>query len=208
MNLVNRNDKHNHRNHPDRGAPPGRIVRAIICSVCLLTLCMIAPPALSADEVSPAPVSSRPVQSGNPAVNAVTQAAVQGGVLSCAGRINQVTNFLSAKGQSGAFLFLPFSQPDQRLFSASLEIQGQETPTVYASESFAPNQANGCGGMYETVEYWSASCDDLATRQFPALKSTGVLYRNIKMMDGGAGVRIFLMPAGAGCISIKKEVIQ
>ena len=130
---------------------------------------------LAADD-DKANVSSKPVQTG---VSAVTQAAVQAGVLSCAERINQVTNFLTANSNSGAFLFLSSPQPDESVFSASLEIeiQGKEDSTAYASMSFAPNQANGCGALYETVVYWPIHCKELETKQFAGLKPAGAIRK-------------------------------
>ena len=43
----------------------------------------------------------------NPSVNAVTEAAVKLGILSCVSRINQVAAFLSANNQAGVFIFKP-----------------------------------------------------------------------------------------------------
>jgi hypothetical protein len=197
----------------------------LVCFIFSL-LIMFAPFALAADGIGTpnAPVPSKPVQpiAGNPplpaasqkeqpsppGVNGITQAAVKAGVLFCTERINQVANFLTADGKSAAFLFLPNSESDKRIFSASLEVQGNEGPSAYASMSFAPNQANGCGGLYETVVYWDKGPDELATTQFASLKRIGLLYKSIIILDAGPNAKIFLMPAGKGCVSIKKEVLQ
>lgn len=140
-------------------------------------------------------------------IHAITNAALKSGVNACAGRIEQVANFLTADSQSSAVLFLPPSLPDQRLVSTSIEVENKNGPLAYASASFAPGMANGCGGMYETVVYWSASCDQVAMRSFSKLKRIGVISRSIVILDGGISTRIFLMPAGVGCVSIKKEVV-
>ena len=142
-------------------------------------------------------------------VNGITQAAVKAGVLSCTSRINQVTNFLTVNAQGiGAFLFLPPNDPDQQLISVSLEIPSNDTSSAYASASFAPNQANGCAGMYETVVYWYQKCSEVASKNFGALKKIDAFSKNITVLDGGVSTKIFLMSAGTGCVSIKKEVIQ
>jgi len=155
-----------------------------------------------------APAASAATQA-KPVINGVTQAAFNAGVKTCAGRINQVTNFLTAgtKG-SGAFLFVPPANPDQQMFSVSMEIPTSASTFAYASASFAPNQANGCGGMYETVVYWPQNCNAVAKSNFANLKVTGVVAKNIAVLDAGVSTRIFLMPAGSGCVSIKKEIIQ
>lgn len=148
-------------------------------------------------------------KAAKPEVNPITEAAMKAGVKSCKDRINQVSNFLTANTNSGWLLMLPKSQPDKLLVSASMEVATKEVPiAAYVSESFAPNQASGCSGMYETVVYWEKGCPDVAKKQFATFKRAGVLSRNIAILDGGTGVRVFLMPAGKGCVAIKKEVLQ
>ena len=168
-----------------------------------------AAPQISAPAASPQPATS-PAQSAvqsSPNVNAVTQAAVQAGVLSCVSRINQVMTFLTANSSSAAFLFIPKSQPDQSVFSVSLAIKGQQTATKYASASFAPTTNGQAAAVYDTVEYVAQSPAEVRKSMFKDLKSKGNLGNDIVMLDGGA-VMVFLMPAGSGCIVIKKEVIQ
>ena len=148
-----------------------------------------------------------PVNPGN-GVNPVTQAAVNAGVLACASRINQVSQFVANGSQMSAFFFAPPGQPDQRMTSFSFELQSPNTPTVYASASFAPNQANGCGAVYEAVVYWPQKCDVVASKQYAEMKKGRAMQKEIIVMEGGAASsRIFLMPAGSGCVSIKKEVV-
>jgi hypothetical protein len=165
-----------------------------------------ASPSAAPPLTSPTPtVTSSGTQS---VVNSVTQNAVKGGVLACTSRINQVTNFLTMGSRGwGAFLFIPPTDQDQRLVSASLEIPGNGVPLAYGSASFAPNQANGCGGMYETVAYWPQACASVATGNFSAMKQISVLAKEIMVLDGGPMTKVFLMPAGTGCVSIKKEIV-
>jgi hypothetical protein len=131
-------------------------------------------------------------------------------VVSCVARIDQVAKFLTSNNpRAGALLFIPPANPDQRLVSVSLEIPATASvPVAYASTSVAPNQANGCGAMYESVLYWSQSCDIVAARNFGELKKAGPLAQNITVLDGGIWTKVFLMPAGTGCVSIKKEIVQ
>ena len=150
---------------------------------------------------APAPA---PVQA---TTNVVTQAAVQKGVFNCAGRINQIVNFLGFTEKAGAVLMIPPAQPDSRLIPLAMEIP-VEGGVAYVSASFAPNQANGCGATYDSVVYWPQSCGKVKENQFKALKETGKVSKEIRILDGGEGIKFFLMPAGSGCISIKKEVVQ
>jgi hypothetical protein len=160
-----------------------------------------APPANTpAKQDNPAPAAP---QQANPSVNAVTQEAVKLGVLSCVSRINQVITFLTANSQSGVYIFPVQSQPDQHIFSTSLEILGAGDTTIYSTASFFPNK----DAVYDTVEYVNKGCDELEKTVFNNLKRIGVIKKNIIMLDGGA-VKVFLMPAGSGCVVIKKEVVQ
>jgi len=187
----------------------------------LLTCCilMFSVPATAArkpkvDKTKPVPVEtstppseSQPTQQSASNVHPVTQAAVNAGVLACTSRINQVITYLTANSQSGVYLFFPKSQPDQSIFSASIEVQTQNATPIYASASFAPLTSGQAGAVYDSVEYMSQSCDYIEKNIFKDLKRTGILKKDIIMLDGGA-VKVFLMPAGTGCIVIKKEVVQ
>lgn len=165
-----------------------------------LAICCCATLSVAADDVQ---------RAGQPVVNNITQVAVTSGVLACTSRINQVANFLTddIKGV-GSLLFVPPDDQDRRLISVSLELPAEtHAPVAYASASFAPNQSNGCGAMYESVIYWNQGCDVVATRNFGELRIVGPLAKDITALDGGIWTKVFLMPAGSGCVSIKKEII-
>lgn len=177
-----------------------------LASAVILSLIFLVSISTAAEKQKPlkaqAPVSHAPPPNG------ITQAAMKAGVNSCAGRINQVTNFLiTGSTGAGATVFLPNDNPDRQLFSASIEIPLKDN-TAYASVSFAPNQASGCNGMYETVVYWPQNCTQVAEKQFSAFQKTNALSKNIAVRESGTTVKIFLMPAGTGCVSIKKELIR
>lgn len=177
---------------------------AAFCLSCLISTATAAEKQKAEPSKTQTPVS-KPAPSD---VNRITQTAVKGGVLFCASRINQVTNFLTASSQGvGAFMFLPSNNHDRQLVSVSMEIPIKDA-SAYASASFAPNQANGCGGMYETVVYWPKRCTEVAENNFGALKKIGVLSKNINILYAGESTKIFLMPAGTGCVTIKKEIVR
>ncbi len=140
--------------------------------------------------------------------NAVTQAAVQQGIMTCAARINHVTNFLGYAPPMGVLLMVPPTLPDQHLVPLAMEAPlGSTDGLAYVSATFAPNQANGCGAAYEAVVYWPTPCDAVQVRQFAGLKKVGYLKTDIAVLDGGVATKVFLLPAGAGCVSIKKEMV-
>lgn len=185
----------------------------------LVVFSLLAPFSLADQKNSPPPSSVRSgtvnqqkpnvkAQKSKSAAGRITDAAVKAGILSCADRINQITNFLTAEANTGAILYQPPSDPDRRLGSISMGLDLKGGQLAYASESFAPNQVNGCGGMYETVAYWKEGCADVAKRRFSTFKQAGALVNRITVLDGGRGVKVFLMPAGTGCVAIKKEVLN
>ena len=148
-------------------------------------------------------VETAAVQSG---ANAITQTVVQQGVLNCVGRIEQVTNFLGFSPQAGVVVMIPPSQPDQRMIPLAMEVE-VNSGSAYVSAAFAPNQANGCGAVYDAVIYSPQKCDALASKEFAGFKKVGKLKKDIIVLDGGVASKVFLMPAGSGCVSIKKEVV-
>lgn len=142
-------------------------------------------------------------QPANPSTHAVTQAAVKLGIFSCLKRIDQVATFLTTNARSGVLVLPSNRQPDQHIFSASLEILPPDNSVIYASASFFPNN----DAVYDTVQYVEKSCEELERTVFKHLKRVSVLKQNIILLDGGA-VKVFLMPAGTGTVVIKKEIVQ
>jgi hypothetical protein len=86
-----------------------------------------------------------------------------------------------------------------------MEIPLQDN-TAYASASFAPGQGNYCEGLYETVVYWPQTCSEVAEKKFGKFKRAGAISKTL--CPGRRCNKVFLMPAGAGCVSIKKELIH
>ena len=142
-----------------------------------------------------------------PKANKISQVVLGQGVISCVARINQVTNYLGYRDNTSAVLMVPSVQQDQQLISIVMAVPMADS-TAYASADFAPNQSNGCGATYDGVVYWPDKCEVVSTKQFSAFKKTSPLNKDVSMLDGGAFMKVFLMKAGTGCVSIKKEVVQ
>ena len=143
-----------------------------------------------------------------PPLDPLAQVAAKAGVKACLGRINQVSSFLTGGNQSGVYLFSASSLSDKNLFSSSYEIVAKPGVSTYASMTAAPLPAGGCSALYEGVAYWNNSCEEVAAKAFAGAKTVGLLRQAITMLDGGPTLKIFLMPAGSGCVSIKKEVLR
>lgn len=188
-----------------RASNPGnRTVRRV--ALCI-ALAAGSGAAIAAD---PTPNPVNPANSTPPpAPGPIAQAALKAGVQACAGRIDQVSQFIGTNAKVGAYFFVPPAQPDQRLTSFSYEVQSQSSnaPLAYASASFAPNQANGCGAIYEAVVYWPQKCETLAAKQFAQFRKGRALQKDVLVLESDTPARIFLMPAGSGCVSVKKEIV-
>ncbi|MEO8628501.1 MAG: hypothetical protein ABI612_10435 [Betaproteobacteria bacterium] len=184
-----------------RDAPAKRTAVFVLLSV--IALALVHHSAAQAQEPPP---EARPPAPTTGGANAITLAAAQKGVLNCASRINQVSLFLGFGPQAGAVLMVPPSEPDQRLIALAMEVT-TEGNSGYVSAAFAPNQANGCGAAYDAVMYWPQTCEAVASRQFATMKRVTKMKKDIAVLDGGAATKVFLMPAGNGCVSIKKEVV-
>lgn len=139
--------------------------------------------------------------------NDITSAILQAGVKNCAERINRVSNYQTAGQPFSAFIFMPPLDVDQHQLSLSMEIVPNGEPLTYASSTFSPNAAGGCSSVSESVVYWGAPCDAVAARAFAGAPLQGNLLNNIRTLKLGDLARVYLMPAGAGCISIKKELL-
>jgi hypothetical protein len=161
----------------------------------------------SPQTATPTPTAAKKPQVEIPAqLNVVAQAAQKAGVNDCLARINQVSSFLTTGAeQSGASLTVSPQTPNEHTSSIAFEIKSPQVLS-YASADFAP-LANGCGATYEAVTHWQNSCKDVASKGYAQLKFIGVIQSSILVLEGGPQLRVFLMPAGKGCVAIKKEVV-
>jgi hypothetical protein len=138
--------------------------------------------------------------------NPITSAFMSKGVANCAGRVEQVTNYLGGKAETGAVVFLPAGNANLTAISTSLEIVAG-TDSAYVSTSFAPTQ-NGCAAVYDAVSYWPKKCDDVIAEGYKGKKVENAIKKHIKSVTLDANSKVFFMNAGeAGCVSIKKEVL-
>ena len=170
---------------------------------------LFAPVVLAANESTDSG-SVRLIKSITPGPqNQVALVAYGAGVRKCAERIDLVSNFLTQNTQSSALAFLPDRDPDNSMFSVSLEVKAESTPRAYASATFSPNTSVGCASEYETVQYWSESCTAVAAKTFKGATPTGTIASDISILSIGPSARVFLMRATASsCVSIKKEIVK
>ena len=170
-----------------------------------------AKPAESAKPAEAAKEAPKPqTQATKPppvAISPVAQAAASAGAVECMGQINQLSNALTANAKSGAYLFASPTDGTRRLTSVSFEVNAQNT-VAYSSASFAPVIGGGCQAVYEAVLYWEKPCAEVAKTAFSKLQPAKAILKDIEVLaDPKALLRVFLMPAGKGCVSIKKDLL-
>lgn len=170
-----------------------------------LALLLLAPLPASAAQ-APAARPAVPAPAPGQQVNALTRAAVDAGALTCARRVNDLANYLSQGAAQGGRVFADPAAPDQRPLSLSMELAGSGQ-SAYVGATFSP-RTGGCDATYEAVVWWPESCSDVARKHFNGLASRPPLQKQVQSLDGGDALKVFLMPAGSGCVSIKKEMVR
>jgi hypothetical protein len=123
----------------------------------------------------------------------------------CATSVTQAMTFLFEGGQAN-FIAQPLGPDSDRW------------PAVFTIESVAPGGghthlstlmiAPNCSGMYEQVIYWGQPCDIVKSTIFAKFTGEHVLKRDVKVSDSGPAIELYLTPAGAGCVSVKKELFR
>jgi hypothetical protein len=191
------------------------LVTAVAVSATAVSVAQTAKPAAKAAEAAK---PAEPAKEGAkqqaaqqrpppPGIHPVAQAAANAGAVECMGQINRLSHALTANARSGAFLFMHPNEGAQRLTSVSFEVAAQDT-VAYSTASFTPVVGGGCQALYEAVVYWEKPCEEVARTAFSTLKPTKALMKDIQILaDPKSQQRAFLMPAGKGCVSIKKDLI-
>lgn len=139
----------------------------------------------------------------------IVQAAKKAGVAKCAARIDQHEKFFVQKNNPvSAIMFVAPKDPNNRLFSLSLELL-EQNESAYVSATYAPATTgkDDCPASYDLVKYWPDNCQEVAAKVYPQFGDASVLNRQVSVLGKEPNVKIFLMVAGEGCVSIKKEIV-
>jgi hypothetical protein len=162
------------------------------------------------------PSKNGPVKSAQPnAATELSKAIAKSGIRTCKSLSDRSLNFIVGNASSSSgLLFVAPQETNSRVFSTSLAVENEDL-TTYASATFATYGIIGCGMAVDLVTYWPDDCGSVAAvieNQLRAVRenregSNGLLGSRIVVLDGGPNMRIFLLPAGFGCVQIKKEII-
>ena len=123
----------------------------------------------------------------------------------CAASVQQAMTFLF-EGSNAHFIAQPLG-PDSDRWPAVFTVESVPPGgghTHLSTLMIAPN----CSGMYEQVIYWSQPCDVVKSTIFAKFTGEHLLTRDVKVSDSGPAIELYLTPAGAGCVSVKKELFR
>ncbi len=123
----------------------------------------------------------------------------------CAAAVQRAADFIF-EGQNANFIAQP------------LGTDGDRWPTVFVIESADPAGGHtrlttlmvtpACTGMYEQIIYWAQPCSSIKSTVFSKYVGEHPMLRDVKVSDAGPALQVYLTPAGAGCISVKKELFR
>jgi len=131
----------------------------------------------------------------------------QAGVKRCAPIVRAVAAFVT-ENSSAAFIVRPLgSRPDVSPVMVTVESAHANLGTTrYTTIMVVPSE--NCSGYYEQTIHWAAACPVVKTQNFANFPAPRPLLRNIQVSAASPTVSLQLMPAGQGCISIKKEIFR
>lgn len=152
------------------------------------------------------------MRAGDAPVQRFNAAVSQLGISRCAPVMQQAGAFL-LENASAQFVFQPLG-PDTNRWPTAVTIEGSYP---IAGKPAAANQtrlttllvapAGSCSGLYTQVIFWPEACATLKTRVFGSFTNDRPLLAKIRQSEANPGLQVYLMPAGTGCVSVKKELI-
>jgi hypothetical protein len=170
----------------------------------------VAKPSPAASPAAPAPLRgvdtavARGMGDSSPSLQ-VARALEQIHMTDCAGTVRQATDFLF-EGQEANFIVQPLG-PDSVRWPVVFVIESADPAgghTRFATLMISPN----CSGMYEQVIYWAQPCNVIKSTVFAKFTGDHLMLSQVRVSDAGPALQVYLTPAGAGCVSIKKELFH
>ncbi len=125
----------------------------------------------------------------------------------CGPAIQQVAAFL-LEGQEANFTIQPLG-PNADSWPMVVVMESAHPSvghTRFSTIVAAPN--GGCSGMYEQTIYWAEPCTQLKKTVFAAFQGAHMILKDVQASEANAGLQLYLMPGGAGCVSVKKELFR
>jgi hypothetical protein len=140
-------------------------------------------------------------------IERLNAALSQIGITACAGAVQRAAGFLFEDGEAN-FSIQPLG-PDANRWPTVIVIESAHATmgrTRLTTLTVSPGP--GCSGFYEQVIYWPQPCDELKKSVFAAFQPPHPLLRDVEVSELSPAVQLYLIPAGAGCTSVKKEMFH
>lgn len=135
---------------------------------------------------------------------AVQMAASAAGFTNCSAPLAKVAQFLS-NGMDATYVVEPLGV--DQVVSPILLTMESEDPGGGDRLSVA-NMNPDCSGMYTQTKFWPKNCSVIKTISFPNFVGQKTFMRNVLKSRSGRNLELFLLPAGANCVSVKKELFR
>lgn len=131
--------------------------------------------------------------------------AKQNGITTCLPAVEKMSNFI-ADGNHGASSVWNSKVPDESAFSTVIE-RSYSDGSILTSLTVARTKSDHCYSEYEKIIYFDENCIATVQKNYKEAEYKGEVNKNVTFLSQN-GVDIFLMPAGNGCVVMRKEIIM
>jgi hypothetical protein len=168
----------------------------------------------------PAIAAAQPVRPATPPVAMGAVAKGLGDVgpsVEVARALSQMRLTICTNAVQKAADFLIEGQPS-RFIAQPLGPDANQWPVVFVIESGDPAGGHtrlstlmigqNCAGMYEQMVVWAQPCATIKAAVFANFTGEHPLLSQVYVSEANPALQVFLTPAGAGCVSVKKELFR
>ena len=161
-------------------------------------------PAAGAQTATPA--ATAPVSVAKSADNPLAQGLEQLGASKCIDRAKQLPEMI-ARSTEAVVLQRPVGDTDASLLTAILLPSAASKLKGVSIISMAPNQANGCGATYQSINIIDKPCEAAVKEVFGGNAAKPVGTNGFSIIPLGPTSRVLAMPGTASCVLVRQEYV-
>lgn len=136
----------------------------------------------------------------------VGQQAERHGFKACSPTVDKLAKFLVKDSEYSSHATWGKNKPDVRLFNSQIGIKYKDENSV-AVMNVAPTKDGKCDSSYTTIFPMTKSCGVLRETELKDWKFAGD-SAGLIVLENASGTSLILLPVGAGCVTVKTEVIH